>query len=254
MDNSSRIRMLICDLMDKGELRMCSVIREKSGSLLLKVRVDEMNDQEDGCLGGVSLNSNIHFRRKSQKQFDRDIKRVDKHSSNTNKSYISSRTRSKTELARADISPETTDDTSGTYFSGVASPEACHEDSPSEVQQSVSVNASPNPMDLATMHANVNTDCGSIIHRVDSDQELMDDSLSIDVITPEIEMPKAPEHSNICDKANSESPLASDSIDTSPRYDYNAIAKCIRLVIRKELPSAKQSSTPSTSSDCSDIT
>ena len=73
MDNSSRIRMLICDLMDKGELRMCSVIREKSGSLLLKVRVDEMNDQEDGCLGGVSLNSNIHFRRKSQKQFHHSV-------------------------------------------------------------------------------------------------------------------------------------------------------------------------------------
>ena len=73
MDNSSRIRMLIMDLMDKGEILMCSVIREKSGSFLLKLRVDEFNDQHDGSVGGVSLNSNVHFRRKSQRQFDRDI-------------------------------------------------------------------------------------------------------------------------------------------------------------------------------------
>ena len=65
MDNSSRIRMLIMDLMDKGEILMCSVIREKSGSFLLKLRVD--NDQQDGSVGGVSLNSNVHFRRKSQR-------------------------------------------------------------------------------------------------------------------------------------------------------------------------------------------
>ena len=44
MDNSSRIRMLINDLMDNGKLHMCSVIREKSGSLLLKVRFDELKD------------------------------------------------------------------------------------------------------------------------------------------------------------------------------------------------------------------
>ena len=84
-------------------------------------------------------------------------------------------------------------------------------------------------------------------------------------------MPTAPEHSDICDK--SESPLASDSINTFPSYDYNAIAECIRHAIRRDcadirndidrkiqdihetcVPSAKQSSASSTSSDCSDIT
>ena len=232
MDNSSRIRMLINDLMDNGELRMCSVIREKSGSLLLKVRFDEL---KDGDVGEVSLNTNMHFRKKSQNQFDRDINRADKRNSGSKQFHISSRTRSKIELARSDHSPGTTDDISRTYFYGVASPDACHEPcSPitSEVQQSVSVNDSPNPMDLATMHVNVNTGCDSNIHRVDSfmSEETVDDTenaltaanvmdLSEESITTgQIEMPTVPDHSDICDRSGSPVIL----VDTTPSVDHTS--------------------------------
>ena len=223
MDNSSRIRMLIMDLMDKGEILMCSVIREKSGSFLLKLRVDEFNDQQDGSVGGVSLNSNVHFRRKSQRQYDRDINRADKHNNDSNQSHISSRTRSKKELSRSDHSSESTDVASRPYFYGVASPDACLEPcspSPSEEQQTVSVNDSPNPLDLASIKANVNTACDSSIHRVDSFMTeesavltentltACDDMISSEEITAEsipnaslitpgqIEIPTVPNHSD----------------------------------------------------------
>ena len=171
MDNSSRIRKLIMDLMDNGELRMCSVTKERSGSLLLKVRIGDLNNEEDGCVGAVSLNSNIHFRRKSQKQFKRDVNRSEKHKSDLDQTCVSSRTRSKIELARSCNSPESDDDISKAFFYGAASPDTCHDSSAHispEVQQTVSAGDSPNPMDLFTMRENVNSDCSIPVHRVDS--------------------------------------------------------------------------------------
>ena len=267
MDNSSRIRMLISDLMDKGELRMCSVIREKSGSFLLKVRFDELNAQEDGCVGGVSLNTNMHFRRKSQKQFDRDINRADKRNSDSKQSHISSRTRSKIELARSDQSPGATDDISRTYFYGVASPDACHEpcspSASSEEQPCVSVNDSPNPMDLATMHGNVNTaDCDSSIHRVDSFMteetvDITENALTAANVMNLSEETITTDHYDICDRT--ESPVT--SIDTDRLADlirrdlqrHNVFGP-LRAEIRSLHQHPALAAFRSESSDCSDIT
>ena len=87
--------------------------REKSGSTLLKLRLDKIEISE--LPGGATQNSNIQYKLKSQKQCQRDTDRVHQ---DKQKNHISSRTRSKVEIPRCD--GQNSDN-----FTGVASPEKC---------------------------------------------------------------------------------------------------------------------------------
>ena len=117
MDNKHHIKKLIEGMMENHDILMCGLFQEKSGSSLLKIRFNDLP-------GGGTRNSNIHFRRKSDKQFDRDITRPSSSKQNTKDlNPPSSRTRSKTENMRCDnLSYE---HVHGSLFDGVASPESC---------------------------------------------------------------------------------------------------------------------------------
>ena len=121
MDNKYHIRKLIDSMIEYHDILMCGLFKEKSGSNLLKIRFDDLP-------GGGTRNSNYHFRRKSDKQFDRDITRPSNTKPKTKDSSSdlpSSRTRSKKENLRCDdFSYEY--DFKLSLFDGVASPESCN--------------------------------------------------------------------------------------------------------------------------------
>lgn len=166
VDKVSMIKKLIIDMLDNDEMLMCAMIKERSGSRLFKLRFKDEKDPESATsVGEATLNSDVHFKRISQKQFKRVIKRVDEHNGRNSDSnitgYPSSRTRSKTELPRGGLFSEHSMEP---FHQGVASPEPCIDSSNSvcEEQPSVEPN-SPTPM-----HADVNTVAEIPLHRVDS--------------------------------------------------------------------------------------
>ena len=122
MDNKPHIKMLIDGMMENHDIVMCGLFKEKSGSSLLKIRFNDLP-------GGGTRNSNIHFRRKSDKQFNRDITRpslTPLKSQDSNSAHISSRTRSKMENMRCD-ELHTYDHIiqQSLFDNGVASPASC---------------------------------------------------------------------------------------------------------------------------------
>ena len=167
VDKVSMIKKLIIDMLDNDEMLMCAMIKERSGSTLFKLRFKDEKDPESATsVGEATLNSDVHFKRISQKQFKRVIKRVDEHNGRNSDpnitGYPSSRTRSKTELPRGGLFSEHSVEH---YHQGVASPELCIASSNSvcEEQQCVTAFSSPTPM-----HADVNTVAEIPLHRVDS--------------------------------------------------------------------------------------
>ena len=79
MDNTSTVRSLIDTLMDSKLLKMWTIYQEPSGSVLVKMRFMDTQQQQ---LDTKIQNSNIHFRRKSDKQINRDKARSELHSQN----------------------------------------------------------------------------------------------------------------------------------------------------------------------------
>ena len=146
MDNSSHIKKLFSDLMDARDVKMCQIYNERTGSILFKIRFDaEECDQS----GGGTQNSNIYFKRKSNKQVKRDIARSQDKNQTEN---VSSRTRSQVpqiESFRCDISSldHSTNAASPINLSEVASPVICS-NSPEVDQYCVPID-SPEPV----MHA-----------------------------------------------------------------------------------------------------
>ena len=68
---------MINSMIDNGDILMCGVLKEKSGSTLLKLRIDKIGISElPGGPGGATQNSNIQYKLKSQKQCQRDTDRV----------------------------------------------------------------------------------------------------------------------------------------------------------------------------------
>ena len=117
MDYKSHLKMMINSMIDNGEILMCGILKEKSGSTLLKLRMDKI-----GCIelpGGATQNSNTQYKLKSQKQCQRDTDRVRRDKQQNN---ISSRTRSKVEISRCD---ELNSDNISDVENGVASPDTC---------------------------------------------------------------------------------------------------------------------------------
>ena len=157
MDNKTHIRKLIDGMMENHDILMCGLFKEKSGSNLLKIRFDDLP-------GGGTRNSNIHFRRKSDKQFDRDITRPSNTKSKTkdlSSDHPSSRTRSKTENLRCDDSSYEHQ----SLFDGVASPVSCIGSDASCKSPDVQC-YSPDPL----VHADINSHNASLtdFHRVES--------------------------------------------------------------------------------------
>ena len=118
MDYKSHIKMMINSMIDNGDILMCGVLKEKSGSTLLKLRMDKIGISE--LPGEATQNSNIQYKLKSQKQCQRDTDRVHQ---DKQKNHISSRTRSKVEIPRCD-EQNFSDNFTG-FENGVASPETC---------------------------------------------------------------------------------------------------------------------------------
>ena len=180
------IKKLIDDMMDSDELLMCAMIKERSGSMLFKLRFKDEKDPTNVCsLGEATINSDVHFRRKSQKQCMREIKRVDEHRDTD----ISSRTRSKTEVPRSDLCSKTfvADSTNPeSVFHEVASPEIyiASPNSTCEELQCVSAFSSPEPM-----HAIVDTVTDIPFHRVDS---LPESHSASDFYVETVTLPKLP--------------------------------------------------------------
>ena len=110
--------------MDSRDIMMCQIYNERTGSVLLKIR---FNATEGDQQGGGTQNSNIHFKRKSQKQLQRDVIRVqDRNQNSPQDNHISSRTRSKVESVRCDNSPSVySSDIAQMDISEVASPATC---------------------------------------------------------------------------------------------------------------------------------
>ena len=159
MDNKHHIRKLIDGMMENHDILMCGLFKEKSGSSLLKIRFDDLP-------GGGTRNSNIHFRRKSDKQFDRDITRPSKTKAKTkdlSSDPPSSRTRSKKENMRCD--DFSYEHVHGSLFDGVASPESCIGSDATYKSPDVQC-YSPDPL----MYTELNTQITSLTdsHRVDS--------------------------------------------------------------------------------------
>ena len=80
MEYSTPIRILIEDFLQNRDLLMCTVYQERSGTTLLKLRFDNSNGGQTEP-GEGTHNLNAYFRRKNQKQIDRDLNRVHVHSS-----------------------------------------------------------------------------------------------------------------------------------------------------------------------------
>ena len=91
MDTLSHIKMLFDSMIGNSDILMFGIYKEKSGSTLLKVR---FADQDQSLSDGGTQNTPIHFRRKSDKQLQRDIRRAQQHKYD---SHIDSQPSSKTE-------------------------------------------------------------------------------------------------------------------------------------------------------------
>ena len=80
MDSTSTIKVLLDSYLENGKLLMCAIHRERSGSILFKLRIEEIGNGDQNREGGEATpNSNMYFRRKNQKQIDRDCNRSSIH-------------------------------------------------------------------------------------------------------------------------------------------------------------------------------
>ena len=80
MDPNSHIKVLMDSFMENGKVIMCAIHKERSGSYLMKVRIEGIENgglSED--VGEVTLNNSLYFRRKNKKQIERDYNRSSEH-------------------------------------------------------------------------------------------------------------------------------------------------------------------------------
>ena len=144
MDSNSHIKVLMDSFMENGKVLMCAIHKERSGSYLLKVRIEGI---ENGGLvsdgGEVTLNNSLYFRRKNKKQIDRDFNRSSNHhqandTPKPRKEYdLRSTSKKSIENPRCTQTSDSDD-----YDTKLLSPEA---PSPSEIPISLSVLNSPDP-------------------------------------------------------------------------------------------------------------
>ena len=149
-------------MIDNGDILMCGVLKEKSGSTLLKLRLDKIGTSE--MQGGATQNSNIQYKLKSQKQCQRD---KDRFHQDKQKDQISSRTRSKIEISRCD---EQNASNLNEFAYEVPSPETCVESPLLTETPELQYCASPPVM-------------REIINTHDSCASPMDDSHKVDSVT-----------------------------------------------------------------------
>ena len=70
MDSTSTIKVILDSYLENGKLLMCAMHRERSGSILFKLRIEEIGNGDQNREGGEATpNSNMYFRRKNQKHF-----------------------------------------------------------------------------------------------------------------------------------------------------------------------------------------
>ena len=128
MDNFDAVKLLMDSWLQNGNIKMFSVYHERSGSVLVKMRI--FNKENGGLTtsDGEVTHEDIYLTRKSQKKRDRDIKRAINHQTSQHDAGISdniaSRTRSHVmssycELPRSD----TVFDSQFEVASPLASPE-----------------------------------------------------------------------------------------------------------------------------------
>ena len=163
MDNSSHIKRHFDDLCDKHDIKMCTIYNERTGSILFKTRfIVDKNGQD----GGGTRNSNMHFRRKSDKMFQREADRAQDRNKNN---PPSSRTRSKTESLRQDTSPLAHDLGNAVHFNlfEVASPVTCHNSMYEEQFTVPTESPDPMPTDVNMLCSDAQSE-DQTSHRVDS--------------------------------------------------------------------------------------
>ena len=115
MDNLSHIKMLFDSMIGNSDILMFGIYKEKSGSTLLKVR---FADQDKNTSDGGTQNANVQFRRKSNKQVQRDIRRAQQHKHD---SHTDPESRPETENPKCDSSSPLGCNSVGVH--GEASPE-----------------------------------------------------------------------------------------------------------------------------------
>ena len=80
MDPKLHIKVLMDSFIENGTVLMCAIHKERSGSYLIKVRIDDIeNGGQVNDLGEATQNNSLYFRRKNKKQIDRDLNRSSKH-------------------------------------------------------------------------------------------------------------------------------------------------------------------------------
>ena len=208
MDYKSHIKMMINSMIDNGDILMCEVLREKSGSTLLKLRLDKIEISE--LPGGATQNSNIQYKLKSQKQCQRDTDRVHQ---DKQKNHISSRTRSKVEIPRGD--GQNSDN-----FTGVASPEKCVGSPLYTETPELQCYASPpvmreivNTYDSCSYPVNDSHKVDSLTdsHRVDSVSEVQDELVGETIEIPSYDMMQSvslPEDGHVTESDPFSDPIA----------------------------------------------
>ena len=195
-------------MIDNGDILMCGVLREKSGSTLLKLRLDKIEISE--LPGGATQNSNIQYKLKSQKQCQRDTDRVHQ---DKQKNNISSRTRSKVEIPRGDGQ-------SSDNFTGVASPEKCVGSPLCTETPELQCYASPpvmreiaNTPDSCAYPVNDSHKVDSLTdsHRVDSVSEVQDELVGESIELPSYDMMQSlslPEDDHVTESDPFSDPIA----------------------------------------------
>ena len=184
--------------MEHNDLLMWSMYQEKSGSTLLKLRFAERNDGGHSS-GEGTQNSNMHFRRKSQKQANRDMSRAHDH----NVGGIGMRTRSKIDSVSCE-KPRTENSLFASSppfrFSEVASPEPCGM-SPAACNVlntpvlEIDTEQSPEP----SIRAKTTYDSHVSCHRDDSSPAMVESPAEHDVTLPNVnESSVAATDENIC--------------------------------------------------------
>jgi len=185
MDNPSHIKRFFDDLMDSRDIMMCQIYNERTGSILFKVRFKAENSDHSG---GGTQNSSIYFKRKSNKQLQRDTTRAQDRNQMDN---IASRTRSHVESVRHDISPSVDCMNAASHMdlSKVASPVICSNSPESSIQYCV-----PTDSPESAMHMHVNTSCeedqpaDQEPHREESipSELLASEEINLDVTLPNV--------------------------------------------------------------------
>ena len=98
MDKKIPIKMLLDSLIENNDIIMCKVIGEKSGSTLIKLRV---NAAKHGDQGGATPNPNVCRDSEKQNQVKSDLTKPQKHDGQSTGHFIKTRSRTAKEEPRS---------------------------------------------------------------------------------------------------------------------------------------------------------